>query len=155
MKCHKKSFCKKRVIFLSKKYLSLKSKGYFCLIDAYFHEHFIFHCRSYCDRKGFIDAPIPGKVFSAKWKYLKSYAKQKASKHKTHQKGTGGGRPGPPLSPNTMKIMSVVDNEVELTSAFDSESSSVRRSDILSESVLQTGIEQDRFMTENVEFEYR
>ncbi len=97
--------------------------------------------RSYCQIKGFTDTPLPQKVFSARWKYLKSYTKQKASKQKAFQKGTGGGPSGQPLSIIEEQILSVANHEVEVSSKYNSELAQIRQSDILLESMRAIGLD--------------
>jgi hypothetical protein len=63
-----------------------------------------------------------------KWRNAKYNAKRNASQHKAAAKKTGGGPPPTPLDDSSAQIMDICNNDGELCSPFDSESSKTRRS---------------------------
>ena len=86
--------------------------------------------------------PIPYKKLQSSWKNRKAYVKQKARSLKKSLKATGGGQPDPPLNPESEKILATLDDDdVELPSNFDSESTE------------ETQVDETQYVVQEIEVE--
>ncbi len=69
------------------------------------------------------------------------------------QKKTGGGTPPKPLDSETEKVLSIINDNTELVSPFDSESSSARNVDVVGEAMKLSGLMMDDMENAEVESE--
>ncbi len=98
-------------------------------------------CRQYCEQKQLPAGTVLPKQLSNKWKNDKFSAKKKASKFKVEVRKTGGGPAPTPLDDTTVKIIDLCNNDGELPCPFDSESSQIRKADILREAMSLNGFD--------------